>query len=372
MKDRKELQRVFGEADPGFVNAVHRSLETIQKEEEERHMKKFSLGLVIALACILLATVAIAAAHQWGVLNFIAERQGVQTLPEAQDLVQKDFAQADAQTDDAAFTVREAIFDGNNLYVVVAVNASNEDVLLMGLDSFPDDMAADLLGETKAGDLTLRDWAKENGKTKLVRISMHDDGAALGKPDFIDNIDFVMEDDGTLVYMLSGTYKGDAQAPTVYLNCASTVFGEDETLDLEKQQTAKISIALPAAQNAPDGAVQNTAPAVYSDCGVQVDRITLKPTPMAIYCEVEFTIIDEAAYAATDDGLWFEFIDENGERLPGGATSGSIGASEGSDGKRFIQQESLQPMAAMPEKIILRGYNCWDKSRYETHTFEMK
>ena len=372
MKDRKELQRVFGEADPGFVNAVHRSLDAIQKEEEERHMKKFRLGLVIALACLLLATAAFAAANQWGVLDFISARQGVQTLPEAQELVQRDFPQADARTDDVAFTVREAIFDGDHLYVVIAVNARHDDVLLMGLDCFPDDPASDLLGEEKAGNLTLLDWAIQNGKTSLFRISVYDDGAALGKPDFMDNIDFVMEDDGTLVYMLSGTYKGDEETPTIYLNCASIPFTQDEMLDMEKRQIVQFSLTLPAAQTSPDGRVQSTAPALYTDCGVQVERITLTPTPMAIYCEIEFSVVDETAYAATDDGLWFEFIDENGERLPDGAMSGGIERIDEPDGTRFIQKDSLQAMKTLPKQIILRGYNCWEKNRYETHTFEMK
>lgn len=81
MKKRKELQSVFGNADPGFVNAVNRTLETIKREEEERHMKKFSTGLAIAIACIMLATAALAAANQWGVFDFVANRYNIKVLP---------------------------------------------------------------------------------------------------------------------------------------------------------------------------------------------------------------------------------------------------------------------------------------------------
>lgn len=113
MKKRKELQSVFGNADPGFVNAVNRTLETIKREEEERHMKKFSMGLVIAIACMLLATVAFAAAERWGVFDFITDRYDVKVLPQAQEIVHKEFAGSTTQIGDAIFGVREAVFDGS-------------------------------------------------------------------------------------------------------------------------------------------------------------------------------------------------------------------------------------------------------------------
>ena len=60
---------------------------------------------------------------------------------------------------------------------------------------------------------------------------------------------------------------------------------------------------------------------------------------MALYYEIRFTITDEAAYAATEDGVQFEFLDANGERLPDGATMSGQTAAQ-ADGS-LVQSGSL-------------------------------
>lgn len=370
MKKRKELQSVFGNADPGFVNAVNRTLETIKREEEERHMKKFSMGLVIAIACMLLATVAFAAAERWGVFDFITDRYDVKVLPQAQEIVHKEFAGSTTQIGDAIFGVREAVFDGQHVYITLAVTPANDSVLLLGPDSTPDDMASDLLGDARGEGLTIRDWAAKHGKTKLVQANVSGNALAPGEQSIINSIDYVTEDDGTLVLMTSGAYPGGKDKLDVELACISLPFTVDEELLQENVERGSLGFELAAA--APIGRAQNVAPATYTDCGVRVDRVTLTGSPMAVYYEIEYTVVDEAAYEKTDDGLWFEFLDEKGERLPDGATaSGEVAEVEGSNGKVLMERGSLEAMETLPRQVTLRGYNCWEKNRYETHVFEM-
>lgn len=118
------------------------------------------------------------------------------------------------------------------------------------------------------------------------------------------------------------------------------------------------------------GMVTSTEPVVYSDCGVRVDKVTLTGSAMAIYADIEYTVIDKEKFAGTDGGLWFEFVDENGNWLPSGASSG-----EGIikiDEYHYVQKVSLQASETLPSRIILRAYNGLGENRYETHVFEMK
>lgn len=370
MKKRKELQSVFGNADPGFVNAVNRTLETIKREEEERHMKKFSTGLAIAIACIMLATAALAAANQWGVFDFVANRYNIKVLPQAQDIVQREFAENSVQAGDAIFSVREAVFDGQHTYIVLAVKPADDSVLLLGTDSMPADMASDLLGEERGEGLTIRDWAAKHGKTKLVHTNVGDNALAQGEESIVSSIDFITEEDGTLVYMLSGARQSGKSKLDVELVCISGLYDENESLSQESLERVPLAFELTA--SAANDRAQNAEPATYADCGVRVDRVTLEGTPMAVYYEIEYTVVDEAAYEKTDDGLWFEFLDEKGERLPDGATaSGEVAEVEGSNGKVLMERGSLEAMETLPRQVTLRGYNCWEKNRYETHVFEM-
>ena len=74
-------------------------------------------------------------------------------------------------------------------------------------------------------------------------------------------------------------------------------------------------------------------------------------------------------YRLTDDGLWFEYLDENGDIIGSGALGGgSIGPINEST-LRNRQTDSLAAMDALPDTVTLRAYNCWTKERYETHAF---
>ena len=91
---------------------------------------------------------------------------------------------------------------------------------------------------------------------------------------------------------------------------------------------------------------------------------------------MEFTVIDEAAFAATDDGLWFEFIDPQStetayasQRLAGGLSGSSSVADLG--GGHYVQTETLAKNA-LRDTYTLRAYNCLEKTRYETHEFVMQ
>jgi hypothetical protein len=91
---------------------------------------------------------------------------------------------------------------------------------------------------------------------------------------------------------------------------------------------------------------------------------------LAVYAEISYTVIDEAKFAATDTGLCFEFLGPDGNRLPDGAAGG--GGTKSEDGVHYVQESSIGAMEKLPREISVRGFNCWEKNRYETHTFEMK
>ena len=68
--------------------------------------------------------------------------------------------------------------------------------------------------------------------------------------------------------------------------------------------------------------------------------------------------------------MCFEFIDAEGNRLPDGAAGG--GGTVIEDAVHYVETSALGAMETLPREIIVRGFNCWEKNRYETHTFEMR
>jgi hypothetical protein len=361
----KELKYAFGKADDDFVNNVYHTLIGIQSNKDGKPVKKiyFRSVAVIAIVCILSAGTALAFTNTWGILDFLSGRRtDVKVLPEASAIVQKEVSQEGNKTDIAAFTSREAVYDGQSVYIVLDVKPSSPDYLLLGPDAYPSDHIANM-GPIFSGETgTIADYARENHKV-MFQTSVVISGANC-------SIDYLLEEDGTLVYMLDGRYEGDSTVPDVEFKCVAVPFVIENgkyTRDMDSRKDTTLSVTLK--NTGTQETVTSIEPAVYGDCGVRVDKITLKSSAMSTYAEVEFTVVDKEKYAETD-GILLEFLDRYGECIPNGAASGA--GIEAIDDTHYIEKISLQAMEKLPSEVILRGYSYLDKNRYETHTFEMK
>jgi len=369
MRNTNELQNAFGEADDGFKQNVHRTLDALQKSVEANTMKKMSIRFIAATAviCLLTSITVLAATNTWGILDFFLSRQGnAALLPDASEIIQTGLPQDGGESDWANFTVREAIFDGENIYIVVAATPASPDYLLLGIDSMLSSPIGDMGPLFSGATGTIAEYAMANGKTP-IHTYVGPDTELLNIANCA--VDFVLESDGTLVYMISGRHMTADVQIAIGLTCITAPFeGEQANTAAAQKSTLAVTLQNTGTQNV----AKNVTPAIYADCGVRVDSITLTGSPMAIYADIIFTVIDPVKFATTDDGLWFEFIDENGNRLPEGAsTDGSVGALD-ANATQFLQKTSLQTADALPDSVTLRGYNCWDKTRYEAHTFDMR
>lgn len=363
MRDMNELKNAFGEADDGFKNNVYRTLGDLKRCEERKSVWKISWRMVaiVAVLCLLATGTALAMTNAWGILDFLSGRRlGIEVMPEAAKIVQTDLPQEGGESELAKFSVREAVFDGLNVYIVVEAKPANQDYLLLGLESPSDPIRnmGPLFGD-KSG--TIGEYAKGNGMIPIrAAVSLNINGSSY---------DYVLDSDGTLVCMINSPYNDSDSSLSLELNCTTAPF-VDGSVDLENIQrnSLKVDLQNSGAQNA----VTNVDTAEYADCGVRVDKVTLTGSPMGIYAVVEFTVVDEAKFAETNGGLWFEFIDENGDRLPEGASSGDSLTPTDDSGIRYIQTCSIKAAEMLPGDVSLRGYNCWNKNLYETHVFEMQ
>ena len=365
MRNMTDIKNAFGQADDAFVNNVHHTLADIQLNRDRKPVKKiyFSVMAAIIILCILSVGTALALTNTWGILDFLSgKRADVTVLPEASEVIQNEIPQKGNQTDFASFAVREAVYDGQSLYIVLDVKPSSPEYLLLGPDAEPSDNISNMgpLFSGKTG--TIADYAQANHKV-MMNTSAVISGANFG-------IDYLLEEDGTLVYMIEGRYEGDSSAPVVELKCVALPFAVENgkyVRDMDSKKSTVLSAALK--NTGTQEIVTSTESALYSDCGIRVDKITLKGSAMSTYAEIEFTVVDMEKYAE-NDGLFFEFLDRYGEYIPNGAGSG--GGIEASDDTHFTEKISLQAMEKLPSEVILRGYSYLDKTRYETHTFKMK
>lgn len=374
MKTSDDFKRAIGPADEAFTACVRRTLTQCKVMEEEEPMKKkISTGLVLALVLLLAAAAALAAATQWGILDFLSSyNQNV--LPDAANLIQKNVTQTGGVSELATFALREGLYDGNEVYMVIEAHPASENLLLLGPDLTPDDAMRHLGPKFEGNNVTINDYAASAGKT-IVNINLADQRMYDGLDGVVSSIDYLLEEDGTLVLMVRGELSSEATELPIELICFAntTEDGAKAQSALDLKQT-KLAFTL---SSTPGGTGKQSAQSVvFADCGVEVDSVTLTPSALCTYVRIGYRVIDAEAFAKADDGLWFEFLDKNGARIEDGVGGGSVEpqdalASPG-DGAYYVQTSSLAAMNELPQTLTLRGYNCWTKDRYEAHEVEIK
>lgn len=339
---------------------------------KERIMKrKWTVALAAALLAVLLCAVALAAVGRWGMLDFIGRYQNTYIPQDAGDYVQSDVA-AFAQ-DGLAVNVRELYYDGRTARMTVDVSA--EDALLLGEDTQMDDAWGNLTGQEDDARTVLDVW-HARGEARVLRVGLHTADIEQGAADA--SLDWVLGEDGVLTWYIEQRYDDDRPAREVTLKVTATPYDDpeagEESLDWDRCAVLEQTLTL-TAESGTD-VCESAEPAVYADAGVRVDCVRIEVKPQELLATVEFTVIDEAAFAATDGGLWFEFIDpQSGEtefaaqRLTGGLSGSDSVADLG--GGRYVQTETLAKNE-LRDTYTLRAYNCWEKNRYETHEFIMQ
>lgn len=362
MKRKEDFLRAFGPPDPGFEHSVRRALTTIRKEEQR--VKKLKWVLVLAAIMVLIAAVALAATNSFGLADFIRRYQGLANsrLHENPDIIQKGDGVTGGETADARFTLKEAVYDGVQAYLVyeIAPNDANT-FLLWEIDSPDDPMPAfeDVGGEHSG--MKFREYAAEKG-LRLLSASVFEPSFE-GKDHYCDSADGVYLSDGKLMVMQTYSVTGSPDALAFDITCRLREGGSIEVIE-----ETKLTFSLK--KTGGDETRKGVLPVTFAQSGVRIDEVNLTPSPMGVYVEVIYTVVDEAAYKLMDDGLWFEFLDENGERMPGG---GSGGGEVGDLGEgRYRQFGAIGAMAELPDSITMRAFNCWDKTRYDTVTIDIQ
>lgn len=383
---KRDFRSAFGKPDAEFVSRVQYTLRRLREEEERPVKRKLRLSAAIAVAaCLIVATAALAAASHWRLFDFLDQGRDSGALPEAAEIVATDPPQQGGEGELASFRLREAVYDGEYVYMVVDATPA-DGLLLLGPGLLPPDAMRDLTKEDSDA-MTIGEYAGENG-LQMAIVSISTAASAQGAEDAIMSFDWRLEADGTLALMLSGKAPqgaGDAFETTLLCSVTPLVSapegegiimqyfeeGAEEPVskyigyDVDEAhiQRSELAFALTAAE--PSAARTYDLDAAYPDCGVRVERVTFEPSPMALYYEIRFTITDKAAYAATEDGVQFEFLDASGERLPDGATLGGQTAAQ-ADGS-LVQSGSLSAQSDLSQIAALRAFNCWTKERYESH-----
>jgi hypothetical protein len=214
---KQDWENAFGSVPMHFENMVARELRNIERTRPVRKIKPLTIA---AIACIitLLGAIAYAAVTQWSMESFLGRWYGEQITQEGQKALQTmEPGKYAAETTNMTVTVRQALYDGQNLHVLIAAAPKDpERVMLLGFDTQANDPLANLGLPEYENDLTpINESELAQGKvTQGVECTLYYDGEMISQ-----NMHYAMEADGTQVFLLSCPLAAAPGADQIELQC---------------------------------------------------------------------------------------------------------------------------------------------------------
>ncbi len=192
-------------------------------------MKRVKITAIIASFCllILLGATAYGLSAGWKILKPLDMFTGVKSPPETPQTLQAELTQIGGETEAITFTVRQAVCDGAKLSIEVEARPKEPDkVLLMGNDASPSDLFSSA-GLPYSRDTRTYAQAAAAQKKQMLHVSMD---ATVDGDSMIDASSYHLEEDGTLVFQMSGICESKARRITVICPLFIAQWDEDETL----------------------------------------------------------------------------------------------------------------------------------------------
>ena len=347
----RDLQRVLSNSvqDVHLSDEARRRIRLAAKEERPVTSKKF-VAIVLAVMLALTASVGIAA--ELGMFDFLARKMGQTVLPGANDLVHNDIAHG--ETDHVIYTIKQAVYDGKSVSLLVEMRAKDEETMLIG----PAWMMEDRIGwyiydteeEALADPRTITDYAAEKGYTRFVEPSLSFIGYGWSSVDeWVDN---------TLTVLYSFPAEGDTiTIPFEYFSC------ECSLTERSNFQRVPDSITLKASTK-PLWEVSSNESFDAPGFGVRVDSVSIIGTVVQSYWTINYTVTDvETAYNL---GWNFNLLDMNKDYLPRGVLGGGGGDLPTEIGQQLSYTGSFGPTEQPPEQlmILLRNWDDYDLNNY--------
>ena len=346
----RDLQRVLTQSvlDVHLSDEVRRQIRLSAKEERPVRMKKF---VAIALAMVMLLTTTVAVAEELGLFDFLARKIGQTVLPGANELMQNNVAYG--ETDAVTYTIKQAMYDGKSVSLLVEMRAKDEKTFLMGPGWWTEDPMGSYLYTTEAEILTekrtVAQYAADNGYTRIVEPSVE-----------INRGDYSVIDewkDNVLTVLYSFNAEGDELVlPIEYFACEITSAGPTNFERIPDTITLKATKPL--------WTVSSDESFDAPGFGIRIDGITITGTPVQSYWTIDYTVTD--AETARNTPWNANVVDMDKQYINGGVLGSGGSGLPVENGQQLTYTGAFKAMEQPPTElmILLRNWDNFDLNNY--------
>lgn len=301
-------------------------------------MKRF---VAIALAVVLMLSATVALAAELGMFDFLARKMGQTVLPGANELVKTDVAYG--ETDDVTFTIKQAVYDGKSVSLLVEMRAKDKNTFLMGQAWSPDEQIGwyecFMKGIDANDERTFVQYAAENGYTRFASASLRINAG--------DESQIEEWSDNVLTVLYSFSAEGDELALPIEFR--SRTYTYDTTYHMDELRRISDEITLKA--TAPLWMVSSEQRFDAPSFGIRVDGITLTGTVVQSYWTLHYTVTD--VEIARNLGWNANIVDMNKKYLSRGVLGMGGGDLPQCNGQQLTYSGTFGALEHPPEHLMI-------------------
>ena len=339
----RDLERILHQSvqDVHLSDEARRRIRLSAKEERPVRMKKF---VAIALALVLMLTTTAAVAAELGLFDFLQKTMGQTVLPGANELIKTDVASG--ETDAMIYTIKQAVYDGKSVSLLVEMRAKDDKTFLMGQAWMPEEPIRDYqyftVGIDPNDERTIAQYAADHGYTRFANVSVEiNAGDYSGLDEWNNNV-------------LTVLYSFDTEGAE--LNLPIEYYSRTYTLDsTDEPQRVKDTITLKACE--PLWMVSSNESFDAPGFGIRVDNITLTGTPVQSYWALTYTITD--VEIARNLGWNANVVDMNKEYFERGVLGSGGAAMPEYNGQVIVEHGAIAAIETPPTELMILLRN-WD------------
>ena len=285
MKTGKDFQREFPVMEAGFAGAAQLALAVLHESERKRH--SFMRGAaLLTTVLVLMATAAVAAGiSRRNAVDFINENRLANMNHAAEDVLASSIIDLPLDTPWAHIILRQAVYDGMAVYLLFEAAPASEGWMIAAGAEYPGRDQAFSHGSSYPADVSIRDYAEQQGYTGLLLLEIFADETT---GTFFDS---AMNEDGTCSLMAWAFVKPEyRQQPELTLNLRI----HDVSTKRLYQEEPRYQVTLPLAGEVCTSASGQTI--AIPEAGIEVTSVIVQRTAMTNYILVNYDVMDQLRY----------------------------------------------------------------------------
>ncbi len=342
MKTGEDFRKAFPETEEGFRDAAYQALTTLHASHKRAALQgKPILAFVLVLLALMGAAVA-GTVDEWSLFSSVPEY--MQTASEEeQSQMKASFQPVTVHGRIADVTVREAIYDGFAVYLVLDIRHSDPTVFLMPHQNADLTEPASSVVYGWPTDLTLEEYARSLGFTSFRRVDVSISLSGMVIPPTLEAYENGMF---TFCFRQQILNPDDILKPSITTQCIPHI----QNLEyFETNLTIPAQPLMEVKASPPD--VSHT----FGHCGVALSNVTLYRTMLTTYVMADVSITDQEAFDANTMSYYVSDSDSNGNTLPVGYFN--VGGIMQHGTTPTYRYSSTVSMPRLPDEISFTEYS---------------